>query len=83
MSLAVENLYRPLWSDAILDELEYHEASKLVDRGADPEQAAIDAARLLNVMREAFDDAIVEHGEPLDGTFGLPDVDDEHRYGWS
>ncbi|KAA0017037.1 PIN domain-containing protein [Antrihabitans cavernicola] len=78
LSLAVENLYRPLWSDAILDELEYHEARKLVDRGADPEQAAIDAARLLHVMREAFDDAIVEHWEPLEGTFGLPDVDDEH-----
>nr|WP_081615157.1 PIN domain-containing protein [Dietzia sp. UCD-THP] len=40
LSLAAENLYRPLWSNAILDELEFHEARKLVDRGADQDDAA-------------------------------------------
>lgn len=29
-------------------------------------------------MREHFDDALVVGWEPLDGTFGLPDHDDEH-----
>ena len=35
LSLAVQNLYRPLWSSVILDELEFEEADKLV-RGATP-----------------------------------------------
>jgi len=51
LSLAVEGLYRPIWSAAILDECE---------------------------MRRAFDDAEVAGGEGLDGTYGLPDPDDEH-----
>jgi hypothetical protein len=29
-------------------------------------------------MTTAFDDALVENWEPHDGTFGLPDPDDEH-----
>lgn len=32
LSLAVVNLYRPLWSSAILDELRYHEIEKLIER---------------------------------------------------
>ncbi|MGL5861225.1 MAG: hypothetical protein ACRCY9_08220 [Phycicoccus sp.] len=32
LSLAVEGLYRPVWSAAILAELEPHEAQKLVRR---------------------------------------------------
>jgi hypothetical protein len=29
-------------------------------------------------MTTAFDDALVENWEPYDGTFNLPDPDDEH-----
>lgn len=78
LSLAAENLYRPLWSDAILEELEFHEARKLVDRGADPEDAAARAAHLVEQMAAAFDDACVVGWEVLDGSFSLPDPDDEH-----
>ncbi|MEU3476446.1 MULTISPECIES: PIN domain-containing protein [Actinomycetes] len=78
LSLAAENLYRPLWSDAILEELEFHEARKLVDRGADPERAAARAAHLVEQMAAAFDDACVVGWEVLDGSFSLPDPDDEH-----
>jgi len=32
LSLAIQGIYRPVWSSAILAELEYHEAKKLVER---------------------------------------------------
>ncbi|MDV6296942.1 PIN domain-containing protein [Rhodococcus aetherivorans] len=78
LSLAIEGLYRPLWSDAILEELEYHEAAKLETRGSGAEEAAAAAAHLIAQMRQAFDDAVVTGWEPLDGSYGLPDPDDEH-----
>ena len=78
LSLAVEGLYRPLWSTAILDELRYHEAQKRIGRGHDPVLAAQRGQRLVDRMSTAFNDAVVVNWESLDGTFGLPDVDDEH-----
>jgi hypothetical protein len=78
LSLAIEGLYRPLWSTAILDELCYHETQKLIRRGHDPAPAEQYAHRLVDQMSSAFDDAIVANWESLEGTFGLPDVDDEH-----
>jgi predicted nucleic acid-binding protein len=78
LSLAIEGLYRPLWSTAILAELEYHEARKLVDRGNEPDVAARRAGVLIERMTTAFDDALVDNWEPLEGAFGLPDQDDEH-----
>ena len=78
LSLAVEGLYRPLWSEAILDELEFHEARKLAGRGTDTATAADRAAGLVGAMRAHFDDALVTGWEHFDGTFGLPDWDDEH-----
>jgi predicted nucleic acid-binding protein len=78
LSLAVEGLYRTLWSTAILDELCYHEAQKLVGRGHDPVLAEQRSQRLVNQMSTAFDDAVVLSWESLEDTFGLPDADDEH-----
>ncbi|ATL66320.1 PIN domain-containing protein [Nocardia terpenica] len=78
LSLAVEAMYRPLWSRPILDELEYHEAAKLVDRGLDRATADARASRLVEQMRTVFEDALVKNWEPHEGTFGLPDPDDEH-----
>lgn len=78
LSMAVEGLYRPLWSEAILEELHRHEQEKLIDRGSDVETARESADRLLSSMRGHFDDALVTGWEPLDGSYGLPDIDDEH-----
>lgn len=78
LSLAIEGVYRPVWSAAILEELEYHEAKKLVERGATEPEGARMAQHLIDQMRKNFDDAEVTGWEPLDGTFGLPDPDDEH-----
>lgn len=78
LSLAAERLYRPLWSDVLLDEVEDNEAAKLVRRGALPADAASRAAFLRSEMVRGFPDAIVTGFEPLEGSFGLPDPDDEH-----
>ncbi|CCK63180.1 PIN domain-containing protein [Mycobacterium canetti] len=78
LSMAAEGLYRPLWSTAILDELSYHEAQKLVRRGHDPAVAAQRVRGLVDRMSMAFDDAVVANWESLEGTFGFPDVGDEH-----
>src|SRR5690606_24752995 len=68
----------PLWSSAVLAELEEHEARKLVRRGSGQSDAAAAAGYLLSQMTGAFDDACVQGWEPLEGTYGLPDPDDEH-----
>lgn len=78
LSLAVEGLYRPAWSEAILEELEHHEAQKLVARGAAPRATAERARFLIEQMRTAFDDALVEGWEGMEGSYGLPYPDDEH-----
>lgn len=78
LSLAVERLYRPVWSEAVLAELEFHEAAKLTARGADSADARRRAVVLVATMRGAFEDALVVGWEHLEGTYGLPDVDDEH-----
>jgi hypothetical protein len=78
LSLAAEGLYRPLWSEAILDEVQEHEALKLISRGTPVDEATARAEYLIGEMRIAFDDAIVFGWENLEGTFGLPDPDDEH-----
>ena len=78
LSLAIEGLYRPLWSEAILEELHRHEQLKLIDRGGHETDAEARADFLLDQMRSAFGDAIVQGWEALEGSFGLPDIDDEH-----
>lgn len=78
LSLASEHLYRPVWSWRLLEEVEYVEEQKLIKRGASPEDAARRAAFLVDQMRGAFSDAEVVGWEGLEGTYGLPDPDDEH-----
>ena len=78
LSLAAESIYRPLWSNRILEELEYSETRKLVARGASATDAEDRAARLVERMRLAFDDSCVTGWERLEGSYGLPDPNDEH-----
>ncbi len=78
LSLAAEGMYRPLWSSAILAELEFHEAAKLIRRGESADAAPTRARFLVGQMSEAFDDAEVTGWEGLEGTYSLPDPDDEH-----
>lgn len=81
LSLAIQGLYRPMWNSEILTELQYHEARKLQDPirfGFSQSQAESRADRLIDQMQAAFPDAQVKGWEPLEGTYGLPDQDDEH-----
>jgi hypothetical protein len=78
LSFAVEGLYRPVWSSAILEELKYSEERKLIRRGAEPTDARRRAQRLITTMRSAFDDAEADGWQSLEGSYGLPDPDDEH-----
>ncbi|WP_425843754.1 PIN domain-containing protein [Agrococcus sp. TSP3-2-1] len=77
LSLAVENVYRPMWSDVTLEELEYHEAEKLRDRGTSAEEAEQRAAALLKRMCDAFSGATIDTWATI-RPVGLPDPDDEH-----
>lgn len=78
LSLAAEGLYRPLMSERILEELRRHEELKHVDRGKTPEEANRRAQHLIERMRAVYADAIVTGWEPLEGSYGLVDPDDEH-----
>lgn len=78
LSLAAEGSYRPLWSRAILDELVFHEAQKLIKRKLPKDVAQLSAQRLIAQMAFAFNDSLVTDWESLEGSYGLPDPDDEH-----
>lgn len=79
LSLAIDGLYRPVWSERTLEELEYCERYKLMERGKPEEEAAERAQFLISRMRDAFEDAVIPESLTLAGvSFGLPDPDDEH-----
>lgn len=78
LSMAVENIYRPLWSERILEEVSYNEQLRLIRRGASQSEAHDRAEHLMLRMRSSFDDSCVTGWEPLEGTYGLLDPDDEH-----
>ena len=69
----MEGLYRPLWSTAILEELGFQQARKLVGRGISDDVATQRARHLID-RRLAFDDAVVVDGESLEGSsvFRIP-----------
>lgn len=78
LSLAFEGAYRFIFSEAIIEEVELNEEQKRIDRGDAEEDAAWKARHLSSQLRLSFPDAIVENWEGLEGSYGLPDPDDEH-----
>jgi hypothetical protein len=72
LSLAVEGLYRPLWSSAILAELGFHEAQKLLRQGEHTTAAQARAQHLFDQMSTAFDDALVLNGSPWKAPSACP-----------
>lgn len=72
LRVAERELYRPLWSRAILDEAQC--AIRAVHPHLDP--AAL--ARRFADMETTFEDALVTGWEPLVDGISLPDPDDRH-----
>lgn len=72
LRLAEADLYRPLWSKLILDEM----VSAIEE--IHPGLARGSARRRAETMDRAFDDACVRGWEPLIGGIALPDEDDRH-----
>lgn len=70
LRLAEAGIYRPLWSERILEEM----ADAVVEIHPDLEHIQ----RRVAAMRDAFDDATVTGWEPLVGSIDLPDPDDRH-----
>lgn len=78
LSLAVESCYRPLWSDAVLRELEYISIRKREAHGDDGDSARHRTNSLLLAMRREFPESEIVGWEHLEGTFHLRDANDEH-----
>lgn len=72
LRLAEAGLYRPLWSDRVLDEV--------VDaiEAIHPELASGPARSRADAMQGAFEDACVTEWEDLVAGISLPDPDDRH-----
>lgn len=67
---AHHDLYTPKWSKQIFDE--WH--SVMIRRGV----SELEAQRRIEIVNEAFPDALVENYEPLIDTLNLPDEKDKH-----
>jgi predicted nucleic acid-binding protein len=72
LTLAQRGLYRPLWSEQILDEARRN----ILAQRPDVDRAKLE--RTFSLVRENFDDANVEGFEPLQAGLELPDPDDRH-----
>lgn len=65
-------LYRPVWSERILDE------ARRAMRKVHPDIGEDQIARRFATMNEAFEDACVFGWEVLEASVVLPDIDDRH-----
>ncbi len=72
LRLAERELYRPVWSERILDE------AKRAVEGLHPELAAEQIDHRFRCMSEAFEDASVSGWESFEGSIVLPDENDRH-----
>lgn len=78
LTLGAGGMYRPMWSPVILSETR-HAIHQLRDaKGHDSAKTKAYIVHLLSEMERNFPDASVTGWEHLEGTFGLPDPDDEH-----
>jgi len=79
LEIASAGAYRPLWSSAILTELDRTLRLLLARRGVSPEEVDAYLTRLFRQMEVTFPDAPVVGWEALIETIQLPDPNDRHR----
>lgn len=72
LRLAEAELYRPVWSQRILEEAR----AAILHVHPDQEPGRVDAR--IRSMNEAFEDACVQGWEPLESGLTLPDDNDRH-----
>ena len=75
---AAAGIYRPVWSQAILDELAYTLTRLLTLKGRTRDEVDAYVTRLRNQMRHAFPDALTTGWDHLLPTITIPDPDDTH-----
>ena len=78
LSLAIEGLYRPIWSDRILSELVFGLRKRDIRRGDDPLEVEARLNKLLTNLKVSFEDSCVSGWEFLEGQYQLPDHRDAH-----
>lgn len=78
LSMADVGLLWPVWSERILGEVERALQKVRGKRGVPPEQIQRDFDYLRAELDKHFPDACRGGWEHLEGTFGLPDPNDEH-----
>lgn len=78
LTLGAGGMYAPLWSPVILEETERTIRNLREAKGHDLDETDLYVTRLFSEMQRNFPDATVLGWEHLEGTFGLPDPDDEH-----
>jgi len=78
LETANPGVYRALWSEEILTELERTLGTLRDRRGIDGQETEAYVERLLRPMRTAFPDAVVGGWQPLVATFDLPDSNHRH-----
>ena len=71
LTLAEHEMFRPLWSEAILNEVRRNVIAK---RNIEP--AALD--RTFALMNNSFEGALVDNWKPVVEELELPDLDDRH-----
>ena len=72
LRLAEREMYRPVWSERILEE------AKMAVARLHPELSAEQIDHRFDCMDEAFEDASVSGWESLEGSMVLPDENDRH-----
>lgn len=78
LQCAAAGIYRPVWSQAILDELAYTLTRLLTLKSRTTDEVDAYVTRLLNQMRHAFPDALSTGWDHLLPTITVPDPDDTH-----